>query len=398
MIRRPAVLGGTPAFPDGLRLLKPTLPPYDQVGERWKECFGTGALTKGRWLAEYERNLAQHLGVRHAIAVSSCTAGLMLALDQYRGRTALLPSFTFMATAMAVSWAGLDPVLCDVRPDTWCLDVESVLAAMEARQIAPDEAVVMPVHVFGNPADTDVFDELTRRTGVPVLYDSAHGFGALRDGAPVGAQGTAQVFSTSPTKLLITGEGGVVATDDDATAEHVIIGREYGNPGDYDALFAGINARMPEASALLGIASLDLLEGEARRRNELAAVYREALAGLPGLTFQTIRPQDRCSYKDFSLTIGPDFGLSRDEVALMLDREGIPTRAYYVPAVHEMTAFAGLADEFEDGLPVTLRLTREIVSLPIYGSLDESEIELIAGCMRAGHEHAFKVRTTLSAI
>ena len=398
MTRRPAVLGGTPAFPDGLRLLKPTLPPFENVGPRWQECFGTGALTKGQWLAEYERKLARHLGVQHAVAVSSCTAGLMLALDRYRGRTALLPSFTFMATAMAVSWAGLDPVLCDVRQDTWCLDIESVLGALDTRDLAPDEAVVIPVHVFGNPADTDVFDELSQLTGLPVLYDSAHGFGALRDGAPIGAQGTAHVFSTSPTKLLITGEGGVVATNDDAVAEHVIVGREYGNPGDYNAIFAGMNARMPEASALLGIASLDLLENEAQRRNALAAVYREALAGLPGLTFQSIRPQDRCSYKDFSLTIGPDFGLSRDEVALMLDREGIPTRAYYVPAVHELTAFAGLADEFEDRLPVTRRLTREIISLPIYGSLDEGEIELIAACMRAGHEHAFKVRTTMSAI
>ena len=392
------MLGGSPAFPDGLRLLKPTLPPYETVGERWKECFGTGVLTKGQWLAEYEERLAQHLGVRHAVGVSSCTAGLLLVLDRYRGRTALLPSFTFMATAMAVAWAGLEPVLCDVRPDTWCLDVASVVRTLEARSIAPDEAVVIPVHVFGAPADTDAFATLSERTGVPVLYDAAHGFGALRDGAPVGAQGEAQVFSTSPTKLLITGEGGVVASDDDGVAEHVVVGREYGNPGDYNALFPGLNARLPEAGALLGLASLDLLEEEARRRNQLAAVYREALAGLPGLAFQSIRRQDRCSYKDFSLTIGPEFGLSRDELVRVLDREGIPTRAYYVPPVHELSAFPGLADEFGDALPVTRRLTREIVSLPIYGGLGEADVERVAGCIRSGHEHASRVRDTLGAV
>ncbi len=393
-----AILGGPAAYPNGLRQLKPTLPSYTAVGPRWAQCFETGALTKGDALREYEERLAKHLGVRHAIAVSSCTAGLMLIFDGFRGRRAILPSFTFMATAMAASWAGLDLVFCDVHPETWSLDPAAVEAVIEREGITGDEGVIVPVHVFGTPADTDAFDAVSTRTGIPVVYDAAHGFGALRRGAPVGREGLAQAFSTSPTKLLITGEGGVVATDDDAVAEHVTVGREYGNPGDYNAIFPGLNARLAESNALLGIAGLDLLEAEAQRRNHLATVYRQAFDELPGIAFQRVDPLDRCSYKDLSITVrAADFGLSRDELVRVLGAEGIPTRAYYDPPAHRLLAFADVGPAFEERLPVTARLADEIVSLPLYGSLTDEDVERICGCVRGAHERAANVRAALAA-
>lgn len=393
--RRPAVLGGPPAFPDGLRLLRPTLPSFESVGPRWERCFASGTLTKGEALAEYEHRVAEHLGVRHALGVSSCTLGLTLVLDQYRGRHALLPSFTFMATAMAATWAGLQPVFCDVDPETWCLDPHQVEETLDREGISAEDGVVLPVHVFGTPADTDAFADLGRRRGVPVVYDAAHGFGTRRDGRPLGGHGAAEVFSTSPTKLLITGEGGIVATDDDRVAEHVAVGREYGNPGSYDALFVGLNARLPEASALLGLASLEILEGEATRRNHLATVYRSELGDVPGICFQHVRAQDRCSYKDLSLTVGPDFRLSRDELVATLAAEGIPSRRYYVPPAHRLTAFAGAPADLESRLPVTARLAERIVSLPLYGRLSEDDVRTVAFCVRAAHRHADAVQAAL---
>jgi dTDP-4-amino-4,6-dideoxygalactose transaminase len=392
-----AILGGTPAFPDGLRQLKPTLPPWDAVGPGWERCFASGSLTKGDALREYERRLAGHLGVRHAIAVSSCTAGLMLVFDRFRGRRAILPSFTFMATAMAASWTGLQLVFCDVHPEAWSLDPAAVEATIAREGITGEDGVIVPVHVFGMPADTDAFTSISARTGIPVVYDAAHGFGALRRGAPVGREGLAQVFSTSPTKLLITGEGGVVATDDDETAAHVEIGREYGNPGDYNAVFPGLNARLAESNALLGSASLDLLEGEAVRRNELAGIYRSELGSLPGIAFQRIEPGDRCSYKDLSITFdAAAFGLSRDEMVKVLAADGIPTRAYYDPPAHRLTAFAGIGPAFEDRLPVTARLADEIISLPLYGAMTDADIERICGSIRGACERAAAVRAALA--
>jgi len=390
--RTPAILGGEAAFTERVHLLRPTLPAFERLEPTLREVYASGLVTKGRVLAEYERALAGHLGVRHAVGVSSCTAGLMLVFDRYRGARIVLPSFTFMATAMAAVWAGLKPVFADIDPDTWCLSPAAAEAALTS-----DTALVAPVHVFGVPADTDAFDDLGRRRGVAVVYDAAHGFGARRDGAPVGRQGLAQVFSTSPTKLLITGEGGVVATDDDALAERVVVGREYGNPGTYDALFPGLNARLPEASALLGLEGLGLLEPEAERRNELAGVYRELLGGLPGLAFQRVRPQDRPSFKDFSVRVrAAEFGLTRDELAAALDAEGVDTRAYYVPPVHRLTAFAATGPAFDERLPETARLCDEVITLPAYGRLETGDVERIAACMIALHEQAPRVRRGLA--
>jgi dTDP-4-amino-4,6-dideoxygalactose transaminase len=392
-----AILGGPAAFPDGLRQLRPTLPPWQAVGPRWEQCFASGSLTKGDSLREYERRLSDHLGVRHAVAVSSCTSGLMLVLDRFRYRRAILPSFTFMATAMAASWAELDLIFCDVHPQTWSLDPTAVEEAIARHDVTEQNGVIVPVHVFGTPANTDAFAAISARTGIPVVYDAAHGFGALRRGAPVGREGLAQVFSTSPTKLLITGEGGVVATNDDAVAEHVIVGREYGNPGDYNAIFPGFNARLAESNALLGIASLELLEGEALRRNELADLYRRELGGLPGIAFQHVDAEDRCSYKDLSITIdAAAFGLSRDELVTVLAAEGVPTRAYYDPPAHRLAAFASVGPAFEERLPVTARLAVEVVSLPLYGSLADTDVERICGCVRGAHQRASEVRAALA--
>ncbi len=391
--RTPAILGGEAAFAERVHLLRPTLAPFERLEPTLREIYSSGLVTKGHVLAEYEQALAEHLGVRHALGVSSCTAGLMLVFDRYRGARIVLPSFTFMATAMAAVWAGLEPVFADIDPETWCLSPAAAEAALTS-----DTALVAPVHVFGAPADTDAFDDLGRRRGVDVVYDAAHGFGARRDGFPVGRQGLAQVFSTSPTKLLITGEGGVVATDDDALAERVVVGREYGNPGNYDALFPGLNARLPEASALLGLEGLGLLEAEAARRNELAAVYRSLLGDLPGVAFQRLRPQDRSSFKDFSLRVrAAQFGLTRDQLAAALDAEGIDTRAYYVPPVHRLTAFAASGPMFGERLPETARLCDEVITLPAYGRLESGHVERIAACMIAVHEQAPRVRRTLEA-
>jgi dTDP-4-amino-4,6-dideoxygalactose transaminase len=390
---RLAILGGSPAFPNGLRLLRPTLPPLDALLPGLRAAFESGVLTKGPALVEYERRLAERLGVRHALGVSSCTAGLTLVFSRLAPGEAIMPSFTFMATALAAARARLTPVFADIDPQTWCLDPRR---ADEA--ITDQTRVIVPVHVFGNPADTDAFEEIGRCRGIPVVYDAAHGFGALRDGRPVGRQGSAQVFSTSPTKLLITGEGGVVATDDDRVADDVVVGREYGNPGDYDARFVGANARLPEASALLGSASLDLLEKEAERRNLLAGIYRDELAGVPGLTWQRIRSQDRCSYKDVGVRIDSAFGLTRDGLARVLEREGVQTRAYYVPVAHRLTAFAHLRERFDPVLPQTNALATQVLTLPAYGSLAEEEVREVARRIRAAHQSAADVRCALGTV
>src|SRR5262249_31671025 len=156
------------------------------------------------------------------------------------------------------------------------------------------------------------------------------GFGAHYQGNPLGRQGDVQVFSLSPSKLVVAGEGGIIATNDRLVADTVGIGREYGNCGNYDSTFVGLNARMPEFNALLAQQSLADLESASRRRNEIAAAYQSHLKHLPGIGFQKVRAGNRSSYNMFSISVrAPEFGLSRDELRAALAAENIETRSYY---------------------------------------------------------------------
>jgi dTDP-4-amino-4,6-dideoxygalactose transaminase len=190
----------------------------------------------------------------------------------------------------------------------------------------------------------------------------------------VGKGGTAQGFSLSPTKLLVAGEGGIVATDCDCLAHFVRLGREYGNDGSYDALFAGVNGRMPELSAALALASLARLDDVAARRRRVAAMYRRELEQLPGIDFVEPISGAASSHKDFSITIDPSrFGMTRDSVRRALAARGIETRSYYDPPCHRQTAFERFHDRGRP-LPVTEHLSSRSLSLPIGAHVDDAVV------------------------
>lgn len=363
-------------------MVRPTLPSFEELEPGIRSILSSGMVTKGAYLDEFERAVAEHLQVRHAVAVSSCTTGLMLT---YRalGLTGdvVVPSFTFMATVSSAVWAGLRPRFAEIDLHTCTMPVEAAEQAM-----TPQTTAIVAVHNFGNPADIEGLQELSQRRGVRLIFDAAHGFGTLRNGKPLGQGGDAHVFSLSPTKLLIAGEGGIVATNDDELAEKIRIGREYGNAGNYDTESAGFNARLAEFNALMGLRSLDHLESAARRRNEVAALFRRELGDLPGLHFQRVRPVDRCSYKDFSVSIDQAVaGVSRDRMAQELDTEGVDTRKYYDPPAHRHTAYHQFADR---ALPVTDQLAAQSLSFPMWSHMADSTALSICRAFRDAWKRA----------
>ncbi len=388
----PAVLGGTPLFESPVPFMRPTLPAFSEVSGEIGEIFQTGMVTKGKYLAAFERALAAYLECRHAVGVSSCTTGLALAYKaaNLTGEV-VAPSFTFMATVHPLVWCGLTPIFADVDPDTWNLDPDAAEAA-----VTPATSAIVATHVFGNPADVERLESVARRAGVKLLFDAAHGFGALYRGKPLGSHGLAEVFSSSPTKLLVTGEGGVVATNDAEIARRVEVGREYGNPGNYDTEFPGLNARMQEFSAILGLHSLQMLEDNAKRRNHLVQVYRQELQDVAGIYFQKVDPRDRCSYKDFSIrVVESEFGLSRDLLVKALKAEGVDTRNYYDPPVHLHTAYRHIGERYRGRLPVTERLAKECVSLPIFSHMQPEVVHRICEAIRRIQQHSAAIRATL---
>jgi dTDP-4-amino-4,6-dideoxygalactose transaminase len=281
-----------------------------------------------------------------------------------------------------MAWTGLTPVFAEVDADTTNLDPARVEELVTSRTTA-----IVAVHNFGNPADIAELEAVAARRGLKLVFDAAHGFGASWQGVPVGGQGDANVFSLSPTKLLVAGEGGVVATNDDQLARAVRLGREYGNDGNYDSAFAGLNARMPELSALVGFAGLARLDQVARRRRAQARQYQALLSELPGLSFTVVRPGNESSYKDFSIVVdAEEFGADRDSLARELESAGIDTRKYYDPPVHRQKAYRHFATDVR--LPITDMLASSSLSLPMGPQLDEQRIQFVCEVIRDTHERA----------
>ena len=185
------------------------MPKFEELSAELAEIVGTGMVTRGRQLRAFEEAAAARLRVQHAVAVSVVPVVLMLA---YRGLgltgEIIAPSFTFMATVSAAVWAGLRPVLVDVELHTHNIDPAAIESA-----ITPSTTGIVAVHNFGNPADIDALEKIAKRRGLKLVFDAAHGFGAQYQGVPVGPQGDAHVYSLSPTKLVVAGEGGIVATE-----------------------------------------------------------------------------------------------------------------------------------------------------------------------------------------
>jgi len=355
----------------GVPFNRPDVPPFNAIEGDLREALMSGSLTKGPHLAAFEREAAAVLATPHVVGVSSCTSGLMLVLRAIadgigldRGRDphrcqVVLPSFNFLAAPAAVVWAGLEPVFVEVDPHTFTLDPAAVERAISSRT-----AAILACHTFGCPCDVARLSAIAEHAAVPLVVDAAHGFGSEIDGQQVGREGFAQIFSLSPTKLVVAGEGGLVATNSSALADAVKTGREYGNDGSYGCKAAGINARLPEFSAVLGRASLARLPETVAARRAAAAAYREAFAGVPGLSLQVVPPLRESSWKDFCVAVdGRETGISRDALRAHLAEAGIDTRAYYSPACHQMEAFARFATV--GPLTITERLAASLLALPM---------------------------------
>jgi dTDP-4-amino-4,6-dideoxygalactose transaminase len=386
----PALLGGQPAFPDGLPFFRPATPPLERVAARLAPSYERGMLTNGQLVRQFEAAAAERLGVPHVVAVSSCTAGLMLVFQALArpGTAVLMPSFTFSATAHAAHWAGAVPRFAECDVATCQLDVADAAGRLDGASL------LVGTHVFGSPCTPEEVEELGRQAGVPVVFDAAHGFGATRDGRPLGRFGDAEIFSLSPTKPMTSGEGGLVAVRDDELARRVRLGVDYGNPGDYDTLFPGLNARMSELHAAVGLESLAELDDHLAVRRDLAARYTKALDGLPGIAPQVVDPRDRSTYKDYTVIVDESaFGLDRDAVAVALKAEGVDTRPYFSPPVHRQQAYAsdGLVD-----LPTTDWLAQRVISLPLFRAMPIAAIDAIAELLARLSSRSDEVRRAVA--
>jgi dTDP-4-amino-4,6-dideoxygalactose transaminase len=357
------------------RFCRPLLPLLENSMKYYRSAYQSGSITNSGLVERLESAVAERLEVKYCVAVSSCTSGLMMVLRAL-GLTGevIVPSFTFFATGHALLWNGLRPVFADCDEETWNVDPVDV-----ERKISERTSAILVVHLYGNPCNVDALAQVATRCGLKLIFDSAHGFGSQYRGHPVGQFGDAEVFSLSPTKLLVAGEGGLVTTNDATLARAIRGMRNYGDFGAYDPEWLGMNARMSEFNAALAIAGLPLVKAKVVRRNRIAEKYTSLLSPLPGLRFQKVHSEDVSTYKDYSVHVSSDtFGMSRDSLAAALMAERIETKKYFDPPLHKQRLYRSFQNGNRSGLDRTDFITAGILSLPMYESLADSTVERVA--------------------
>lgn len=388
-----AVLGGPPAFPQGLRFVNPSPPSPDAWLPELRQIHRTGVLTNyGPFVQRFESEIARRLDVRHCVVTANATLGLILALrawDLGQGEV-VVPSFTFSATVHAIVWNGLTPVFADIDPATLTLDPAAVEQALSPRTRA-----IVAVTIFGVPPDLEPLERLARRHGVRLLVDTAQGLGTSYAGRLLGGFGDAEVLSFHAAKILPIGEGGAVVTNDAATAEWVRLACNFGNPGSGDCRFPGLNAKLSEWAALVGLKGLETLEETLRRRRELLEVYGRSLAGVPGVTMPR-PPREDCvlNGQNCGIRIAAErFGLTRDQLDTVLLSEGAQCKRYFDPPVHRMAAYRGVGRRMV--LAHTDRAATETLCLPLHNRLEPDEVERVCGVITLAHREAAEVRAGL---
>lgn len=340
-----------------------------QMGEEEKQsvwsALESGSLAQGGRVRELEERFAAYVGTPHAVATSSGTTALHLALlaaGVKPGDEVITVSFTFIASASTILHTGARPVFVDIREEDFCIDPAQVEAA-----ITPRTRAIMPVSLYGQPADLTALAEIAERHGLALIEDAAQAHGAAIGDRRSGSWG-AGCFSFYPTKNMTTGEGGMITTGDPELAERARLLREHGMKVRYHHDVLGYNFRMTDIHAAIGLAQLDKLPANNLRRGEIAARYD---AELRGVVTPVVRPGVTHVYHQYTIRVA-----QRDAFADALREHGVGSGIYYPIPVHRQKPFLALGYG-DEHLPVTERLTEEVLSIPVHPSLTDAEVATV---------------------
>jgi perosamine synthetase len=354
--------------------------------------LSSGWLTTGPVTMEFERQFAQFVGSKHALAVNSCTAALQLALDAIglrAGDEVLVPSYTFTATAEVVTYFGARPVLCDSLPDGFNID-----PADAERRISEKTRAIIPVHIAGLSCDLDAIHDLARRFGLKVIEDAAHSLPATYHGRRIGSISELTAFSFYTTKTITTGEGGMLTTDDAGLAERISLMRLHGIGRDawkrysktgswfYEVQEAGYKMNMPDLLAAIGVAQLQKCEQFLKRRTEIATYYQEQFSAIEELQVPPCGSDDsQHSWHLYVLRLQPELlSIDRNAFIEQLKASAIGTSVHFIP-LHLHPFYASQYGYTPQSLPHALSTFSRSFSLPIYPDLTDLQCERIAKCV-----------------
>lgn len=397
---KPAILGGKPVFDKPLPFNLPSLPPKYQLFSAFSKIWQNKILTLGEYTKRLEDYATYYTGARYGVACSSCTSGLLLLLraiyllndEKKKGKKVIFPGFTFTATAAAIIWAGLE--LLPVDCEEFCFTISPEATEEAIIKNAGKIGAILAVYIFGCPPRIKELQELAEKYEVYLIFDAASGWGSKYNHKLAGNFGLAEVFSLSPTKVTTSLEGGLILTHNSKLEEILRKMRNYGIEEDsYDAKYLGLNARISEIHAAVGLENLKRTDLYIKKRKERMMLYRSLLSSIPGISFQQIKSNNiESSFKDFAILIDEnEFGLSRDELAIALNLENIQIKKYFYPFITQQTYYRSLSSS---NLSCTQRISRSILQLPFYPDLKKETITKVAEALFRIHQHAPSIKNS----
>jgi len=364
---------------------EPFLPPLDELQVYLKDIWESKCLTNnGKYHQELEKALCDYLEVKYISLFTNGTLALVTALQalQITGEVITTP-FSFVATTHALRWNGIKPVFVDIEPNSYNIDPAKIESA-----ITPQTTAILPVHVYGNPCNVQKIKKIADTFGLKVIYDACHTFGVKISGSPVLNFGDLSVMSFHATKVYNTFEGGAIVSHDEATKKRIDDLKNFGFEDETTVVTAGINAKMNEFQAAMGLLQLKYINGAIEKRKQIAGQYMDLLKNINGLTCQSDLQGVKYCYSYFPVLIDRNkFGKTRDEVYEELKKYNIFGRRYFYPLISQFPIYKGLDSALPGKMPVAEKIAGQVICLPIFPGLDETQIKHICGII---HDFALK--------
>jgi len=375
-----ALFGGTAEFGETLHVGRPNIGDRDRLMMRIEDILDRRWLTNnGPYVEELEARIAQWVDVRHCVCLSNATLGLEIAA-RAAGLTGeiIVPSFTFIATAHALQWIGLQPVFCDIDPRTHNIDPAEV-----ERHISERTTGILAVHVWGRPCDTEVLEEIAHRHKLRLIFDAAHAFSCSSNGRMIGGFGDCEVLSFHATKFFNTFEGGAIVTNDDELAKTTRLMRNFGFAGYDTVLTEGTNGKMNEVCAAMGLTGLESLDQFVAVNYDNYRTYQHELRNIAGLQLVSYDERESCNYQYIVVEVDETLaGIDRNQLVAILRAENVMARRYFYPGCHSMEPYRTLCPQASMWLPHTEGLTERVISLPNGTAVGPTEVRRVCQIIR----------------
>jgi len=362
-----------------LFVTQPQLPPLDEFLPMLRQIWQSRQLTNGGPFHErFEHALCDYLGVPHVALFANATLALVTALQALRiGGEVITTPYSFVATSHALLWNGIKPVFVDIDPVTMNLDPAKIEAA-----ITPQTTAIMPVHCYGQPCDVEAIGRIADTYNLRVIYDAAHAFAVSTDRGSILNHGDLSVLSFHATKVFNTFEGGAIICQDAKTKQRIDQLKNFGFVDEVTVVAPGINGKMSEFNAALGLLQLQHVDAALAAREQVALRYRSELAEIPGIACLPPGSAEGRNNAYFPIRVLPSYPLGRDELYERLRQAGIHTRRYFYPLISSFPMYRGLPSAAPGLLPVAELAARQVLCLPMYAELGRDDQQRVIDVLR----------------